>query len=385
MFEFREKFDKVVKTMSRVFLLFGLAIILIIGMGIFGDFLKNRGVDGQDSIDLFPARSQEHIVEVENKDTAFEKAEEVKAIECSDYYCFEKYYQTLVAEDTIAAAFVDLKVRYDENTLVRSLCHPLVHVIGREATKKYPHVAEAYVKGDHFCWSGYYHGVMEGILRETTPQDLPGVINSICESIPGKETYSFDYYNCVHGLGHGVMYITQSELFEALELCDHLDGQWERESCYGGVFMENVITDFENHFTKYLKPAEPLYPCTAVKEQYKRPCYLMQTSYVLKVNGYNFADAFEQCSGVEEPHRTTCYQSIGRDASGSTVSDMQRTKAYCMLGKDADQQTNCVIGAVKDFISYFHSTVQAKQLCNAFAEETRDVCIFVADTYYKSF
>ncbi len=375
------------KNRSRTFLLLGFGVILIIVAGIFafGDFSKDRGVKEENNLDLFPARSQERIVEVENKDTAFEEAEKVNPIECADYYCFEKYYQTLVAEDTIVAAFVDLKVRYDENALVRSLCHPLVHVIGREATKKYPNVAEAYVKGDHFCWSGYYHGVMEGILRDTAPEELPAVISGICESIPGKATYSFDYYNCVHGLGHGVMYITQSELFEALELCDNLAGQWEKESCYGGVFMENIITDFENHFTKYLRPGEPLYPCTAVKEQYKRPCYLMQTSYVLKINGYNFADAFAQCSTVEEQHKSICYQSIGRDASGSTVSDVQRTKAYCMLGKDSDQQTNCVIGAVKDFISYFHSDAQAKQLCNTFTEDTRNICIFVADSYYKSF
>jgi len=60
---------------------------------------------------------------------------------------------------------------------------------------KYPDVGDAYVKGDHFCWSGYYHGVMEGILRDTIPEELPRVIDSICDGIPGKETYSFDYYN----------------------------------------------------------------------------------------------------------------------------------------------------------------------------------------------
>lgn len=334
---------------------------------------------------FLPPRSQERIQTVEQKDTAFENAEQIDPLACNDYYCFEKHYQNLVANQSIAVAFDDLKVRYDKNAQVRSLCHPLAHVIGRAATKKYPTVAEAYVQGDHFCWSGYYHGVMEGILRATSPEDLPGVINAICERIPGKATYSFDYYNCVHGLGHGVMYITENELFVALELCNRLAGAWEKESCYGGVFMENVITDFENHFTKYLKPAEPLYPCTAVKEQYKRACYLMQTSYVLKVNGYNFADVFARCSTIEEQHQYTCYQSVGRDASGSTVSDVQRTKAYCMLGKDEDQQTQCVIGAVKDFISYFHSDVQAKQLCNAFEENIRHTCLFIADQYYRSF
>ena len=379
----------------RAFLLgFGIVLIASISMFAFEEFSdksKERQLSIQEDqseerkIDLFPPRSQERITEAADKDTAFEEVKEVKMIECSDFYCFEERYKDLVANNSIAAAFVDLKVRYDENVQVRSLCHPLVHVIGRAAVKKYPDVGEAYRKGDSFCWSGYYHGVMEGILRKTASQDLPHVMNNICESIPGKDAYSFDYYNCVHGLGHGVMYITQNELFDALILCDSLEGTWERESCYGGVFMENVITDFENHFTNYLRPEEPLYPCTAVPEKNKHACYLMQTSYMLKTNGYNFIDAFAQCSTVEDEHKNTCYQSIGRDASGSTLSDVARTSAYCMLGKGSRQQNNCVIGAVKDFISYFHSNVQAKQLCKVFSTDTEKICLDTANFYYRSF
>lgn len=35
--------------------------------------------------------------------------------------------------------------------------------------------------------------------------------------------------------------------------------------------MENLIVDGAHggHYSKYLKPDEPLYPCTAVAEQYK--------------------------------------------------------------------------------------------------------------------
>jgi len=365
----------------------------ILGIGVFGiaaigvaAFLNGAQVAPvPENVDLLPPRAQQQVVEAENKDTAFEKADEIAQTECADSQCFEKHYQELVQNQTIGAAFADLKVRYDENVFVRSLCHPLVHVIGRAAAQKYSDVAEAYRQGDHFCWSGYYHGVMEGILYDVAVPDLPQMINGICDSIPGKASYSFDYYNCVHGLGHGVMYVTQDELFEALELCDSIEGQWEKESCYGGVFMENVITDFENHFTKYLKPQEPLYPCTVVPEKNKHACYLMQTSYVLKMNGYNFVDAFEKCSTVEENHKDICYQSIGRDASGSTVSDISRTHAYCMLARDLRQQFGCVIGAVKDFISYFHSDTQAKQFCASFSAELQTVCLNTAASYYQSF
>ncbi|MBX4191718.1 MAG: hypothetical protein KW804_02890 [Candidatus Doudnabacteria bacterium] len=301
-----------------------------------------------------------------------------------NYSCYEDHYKLLVKAKGVTAAFDDLKARYDSNSYIKSQCHPLTHTIGNAAVELYPDVGQAYAKGDSVCWSGYYHGVMEGIIGRISPQDLPNKMNGICANIQGKAVYSFDYYNCVHGIGHGVMAISQDELFDSLKLCDNLQGGWEQSSCHGGVFMENVIVDNKNHFTKYLKPSEPLYPCTAVDDKYKTTCYLMQTSYMLKVTNSDFSKVFELCSTVGS-FAATCYQSLGRDASGRSISDVQQTKATCELGKDNDQRSNCIIGAVKDFVSYHHSDVQAKQLCGAIATEIQSVCFSTVESYYKSF
>ena len=165
------------------------------------------------------------------------------------------------------------------------------------------------------------------------------------------------------------MAITDTELFESLDYCDTLTGKWEQESCASGVFMENVIVDNINHFTKYLNPKRPLYPCTDSPEKFKNTCYLMQTSYMLKVNSGSFEKTFEWCREAEGNYKATCLQSLGRDASGRSTSEVQPTKHICMLGRDHFEKSNCVIGAVKDFISYFHSDKQARQLCNAFDDK----------------
>ncbi|OGG79452.1 hypothetical protein A3A39_04790 [Candidatus Kaiserbacteria bacterium RIFCSPLOWO2_01_FULL_54_13] len=315
-------------------------------------------------------------------------AEEVcGGADSSNFDCYEKHYVTLVDEKGIAAAFTDLKARYDGNGYVVSQCHPITHVIGREAALSFATPGEAYTQGDSFCWSGYYHGVLETFLEKVGRENLPKEIDHICDGIEGKERYSFDYYNCVHGLGHGVMAITDTELFESLAYCDFLTGDWEQKSCGSGVYMENVIVDNLNHFTKYLRPEEPLYPCTASPEKYKETCYLMQTSYVLKVNGGNFPDPFAWCRKAEEPHRATCFQSLGRDASGRTSSDAQGSKRICLMGENFFERSNCVIGAVKDFISYFHSDAQAGEFCELFGEEPELVstCRSTATTYYAQF
>lgn len=304
--------------------------------------------------------------------------------EASHFDCYEGYYTKLVREQGVKEAFVDLRGRYGQNPYVLSQCHPLTHVIGRVATSKYKDVAEAYTHGDSFCWSGYYHGVLEGVIGKIGRRELGNRLNGICADLPGKASYNFDYFNCVHGLGHGLMAYTQDELFDALKLCDRLDGSWERESCYSGVFMENVIVDNKNHFTKYLKPSEPLYPCNAVDEKYKTPCYLMQTSYMLKITNGDFLKVFGYCAKAEEAFRPTCYQSLGRDASGRSASNIEITRQTCELGKTLEQRSNCVIGAVKDIISYFHSDVQAKQFCEAVAEELRDTCRTTQESYVKT-
>src|SRR5262249_55019927 len=151
----------------------------------------------------------------------------------------------------IPAAFADLKVRYEHNPYVVSQCHPLTHVIGREAALSFKDVSSAYTHGDSFCWSGYYHGVLETFLGRIGRDHLTDQINNICSDLNADGKYSFNYFNCVHGLGHGLMAITDDDLPTSLKYCDALKGDWEQQSCAGGVFMENVIADGLNHVTNW--------------------------------------------------------------------------------------------------------------------------------------
>jgi len=302
------------------------------------------------------------------------------------FECYANYFTYTTERSGIDVAIKKIKEMYNSgDTYIATQCHQLTHVIGRAAATKFPVIAEAYNYGDTFCWSGYYHGVMEAIIAEIGLANIPTKLNEICDALPGKDTYSFNYYNCVHGLGHGTMYVSGHELFDALELCDLLTGSWERESCYGGVFMENVIANDIDHISLYLKPDNLLYPCDSVNHQYKYQCYLMQTSYMLGETGYDFPKVFKLCSTVEIKYRNICYQSLGRDASGSTLSNIEETKKLCLLGPNFEAKSNCIVGAVKDFISYFHSDRQANELCQTLPEELIGNCLEIKKAYYTNF
>jgi len=290
--------------------------------------------------------------------------------------CYEQYYGSIVAREGVPEAFAALKAQYARDAQVQQLCHALTHIIGRAAARKYADLPEAFQHGDNFCGSGYYHGVLQGRSFQMGRERLLSDLNSICAGIPGKERKSLEYYNCVHGLGHAVMAITGDDLFAALHDCDGLTGSMEGNACASGVFMENLIVDGAHggHYSRYLKPSEPLYPCTAVDRKYKPACFDLQTSYALGAVQGDFAKVFALCAAVDEPFRLTCYQSLGRDAAATSLNQVPGTVARCALGTDREQRSNCIMGAVLDFVYYYHSDVQANELCAAVDAALQDVC-----------
>src|SRR5438128_10462965 len=290
--------------------------------------------------------------------------------------CHEQRYRSMVAERGVAEAFADLKAGYAADPEMQRLCHAITHAIGQAAVRKYSTVAEAFRYGDNACGSGYYHGVMQGFALTLGREKLLSDLDAVCAGVPGKERKSLDYFNCVHGLGHAIMAVRADELFDALHDCDGLTGSMEQNACVNGVFMENLIVDGEHggHYSKYLKPDEPLYPCTAVGEQYKAECFDMQTSYALGVVRGDFAKVFALCAGVGASFRSNCYQSLGRDAATVSRDQVPATVATCRLGVDHEQRSYCVLGAVLDFVYYYHSAVQAKALCSGVDPDLREGC-----------
>jgi hypothetical protein len=290
--------------------------------------------------------------------------------------CYEQHYRAIVARQGVPEAFADLKASYASDADLQRLCHAITHAIGQAAATKYSDVAEAFLHGDNFCGSGYYHGVLQGFAFTLGRARLVSDLNTVCAGLPGKERKSLDYFNCVHGLGHAIMAITGDDLFGALHDCDRLTGSMEQNACANGVFMENLIVDGAHggHYSKYLKPSEPLYPCTAVDAKYKAACFEMQTSYALGVVRGDFAKVFALCAEVGVPFRTTCYQSLGRDAAAVSLNQVPGTVATCSLGIGHEQRSNCIMGAVLDFVYYYHSDVQAKALCAALDPGLQGVC-----------
>jgi hypothetical protein len=270
---------------------------------------------------------------------------------------------------------------------VRAGCHPIVHEIGHAAVDRYGGLAEAYARGDSFCSAGYFHGATERVIQTTDPDRLIARANRLCADLGGHQRHSIHHRNCAHGLGHGFMLVHTYEVRDSLGTCDELRDDWERRSCYGGVFMENVMTlGTKREPTKYLRADDPLYPCHALDRRYREMCYQKQTGYALYVSDDDFAAVFGLCGAIERAFRPACHQGLGTNIAvhnlKSVVRDRQRTgltAGICMSGQSGEARANCIKGAVRALINYDHDVDRAKEVCAALRTRMREQCLRVIE------
>lgn len=313
---------------------------------------------------------------------AFESTSEPCALEEDQSACWRSYYRERIAAEGAIAALSDLEERYNTGGYPRYFCHALLHDIGEAAGVEFGNIADAYAQGRTFCRAGYYHGVLEGLFGEDDSGAFLSQLDSVCATVAGKERYSYTYFSCVHGIGHGLMAYFNHDVFKSLAGCDKLSGTWEQTSCYGGVFMENVIGNNEVP-SRFLKSDDLLYPCTAVLGPAKNQCYAMQSSYVLSQNGGDFKHAFDVCADIEPEYANTCFMSIGRDASGWSYGSADVVDALCMEAGTSAERTQCIIGAAVDYIQSVDGSA-ALALCERLESASRATCLQTVNWHLSS-
>ena len=250
-------------------------------------------------------------------------------------------------------------------------CHRIAHTIGAASLEYHEgSVAQALAHGRATCWSGYYHGVVERSFVGSSRAQLPARTREICKD-PDIRRTSFLAYQCVHGLGHGLMIHTGYDLPGSLKVCDQLETGWDADSCEAGVFMENVSSSYGIK-SRWLRDNDLIYPCNTIAEKYKLYCYLMVTSRILEANDYDWAKTVSECRRSDRGWVATCFQSLGRDASGNSRQNVPKVLELCGLAGDMTRE--CIYGAARDITSNDASPRRAKVLCESAAQRFRDYC-----------
>ena len=300
------------------------------------------------------------------------KPDDTKLSDCkpTDFHCYEQSFANISYNDGPRTALDEFDQDIKTRGPIERDCHRIAHAIGAGALSHFHgNIGQAFVAGRPSCTSGYYHGILERAFVGVPQNQLGAKARAFCSS-PEVRKSEFIAYQCVHGLGHGLMIYTGYDLPVSLHTCDKLQ-QGDQLSCTGGVFMENYQSSY-GVVSRWLKPKDLIYPCNAVAEKYKYYCYDLVTAQILPKVNYNWKKAAAWCRKSEKNWVKVCFQSMGRDASGYTRLDPARILRICRNAKDMAHE--CIYAAAEDMTYTDVSARRAKNLCNTAPGATRSYC-----------
>jgi cytochrome c553 len=304
------------------------------------------------------------------------KPNDKKVEDCgNDAACLEQAFGNVAYDDGPKAALDKLAEMETTNPVVHGDCHPISHKIGAGGLLRYEgDVGKAFAAGNGTCGSGYYHGLLQWKLAGVAADEVAGVAQTACED-PDIKSNAFNYYQCDHGLGHGLMLYTAYDLPQALDFCHQLLTNFDQVACSGGVFMENQSSSFGLR-TKWLSKKNLLYPCNSklVQRRDKLYCYLLVTSHILPNVGFDWKKTADWCRRSEVGWVDICFESYGRDVSGTAIHDPTKIRELC--AQAGSGQNECLYGAVRDVLNNNSRDFNAKTLCESVAQQFRKRCYF---------
>ena len=261
----------------------------------------------------------------------------------------------------LAVGTLDRIVNSDRSLVL--LGHPLAHALGY-AVRSTPRTASRLLaQCDERYQSGCYHGILQRYFDARIGLDISqSVLVAPCEAYRGTSE-QFRLFDCLHGTGHGLMMYHRYEATAALRDCDRLTTEWDRSSCYGGVFMEHIMgarlqafgegkVGMHKHSTPaatvtLFKPGDLHYPCNATPEQYRKDCYAQQADLILPAVKQDYSRAGKVCDQAGSPGLVrACYAGLGRNASGAAAFGFDGIKRRCGL-TSPQGMAFCYEGAVR--------------------------------------
>ena len=301
--------------------------------------------------------------------------------------CLDNLFRDAFQTHSTKEALRLIQVYESRDAELRRDCHPVVHAIGRETFRIKGSIHESFSACDQTCHSGCYHGAVERFLRgeeiysqtdrHPSQTELRQKASGACDpALPVRVRFQ-----CLHGLGHALMFFSRYKLTPSLEACDALAEEWSRHSCYGGVFMENVFNSTPE--LRDLSPTDYHYPCNQVDAKYRSACYVMQTSRMSEM-GLSTPRIFDECRKAGE-YDLPCTLSIGRDLSNDVRVGQTRTTAQKCETTSGEHRLACMRGVIYALIDNTWDGRYALPFCAAFNhEQDQRICIEESVSYLKT-
>src|SRR4051812_8179375 len=279
---------------------------------------------------------------------------------------------------------------YSDKSLVL-LGHPLAHALGYAVRSTPATATRLLTECDDRYQSGCYHGILQRYFDARMGMPIAqSVLVAPCDGLRGTKE-QFRLFDCLHGTGHGLMMYHRYDVNASLKDCDRLAADWDRHSCYSGVFMEHnmgarmqVFGDGKFGMHRHSMPAENVvlfkpndlhYPCSATPARYRRECYELQSDLILPALKQDYRKASAVCDAAGTPDLVgVCYAGLGRNASGASAFQFAGIRKRCDLGSSIGTPF-CYLGAVRHLAYAPSELPRGTAFCKSLPEgETRSRC-----------
>lgn len=225
--------------------------------------------------------------------------------------CLGNYYEDYGTKYGVVRALALLDMQMDDEQFFSGACHSVMHQIAHVAVHEYGTFGEAFLHGNTKCQNGYYHGVVEEFLRNENPDTLSADdMQNFCRSATYTASSSFAELNCVHGVGHALVYMTHDDLPSALVRCgdfadDHLRGQ-----CITGAFMQHSFVTITGSSSLETLNNDPALRCVQMVGN-QDECWITLSAVVISKKENNTPVAQQFCQSLVSPmYRARCTNAI---------------------------------------------------------------------------
>jgi hypothetical protein len=260
---------------------------------------------------------------------------------------------------------------------VASICHDLVHEIGRASFLKYKSLEEALTFQNSFCSSGYIHGVFEEYF--INDEISSSTLSTLCDNIP----LPFDAWQCNHGIGHALMYQSGGDIVNTLQICSQSLSHQASLPCFNGAYMELFNREIMLHEASSINPENPFEICSSMTIK-QSDCYLYSPTYFTLNLDWSYEDTLEKCLDLEGAPRLSCINGTASEATNRTQHNMKKVFALCDRFEPSAELRACIRGASTITIFVTASIDKALFACNE-AGKYKEQCRTVVKEYQPMF
>jgi hypothetical protein len=289
----------------------------------------------------------------------------------------------------LAAALDSLEGQASHDSLVLRSGHQLAHALGRQAFTSGGESDTIIADCRADFSSGCYHGVVEASLTHHRTVDM-AALERMCAAAGVRHSGSM--FECVHGVGHGILGASGDDVVGALHFCDRLSSDVLRGSCHEGVFMEAITTALagsghhsghahgmpqpraETHLA--IDPADPYSPCRGYQDEYGQACWLFQGFLILRAVQFDAERALRICDRAPRGWVDRCSQSVGHQLTGLFQRDNRWVIDQCRSGPP-HTAAQCGAGAVLALLGEDWSGGGAREFCQEVPSSWQKECLSV--------